>query len=60
LTPEMVNVLVTLKENRAMVDWSIAEDVDEEVVEVESKVEKFLKTAGSCVTEKCHIVRIGV
>jgi hypothetical protein len=27
LTPEMVNVLVTLKENRAMVDWSIDEDM---------------------------------
>jgi hypothetical protein len=32
LTPEMVNVLVTLKEKRAMVDWSIDEDVKEEVV----------------------------
>jgi hypothetical protein len=36
----MVNVLVTLKENRAMVDWSIDEDVEEKVVEVEIKVEK--------------------
>jgi hypothetical protein len=54
----MVNVLVTLKENRAMVDWSIDGDVEEEVVEVKSKVEKSLNTAGSCVTEKYHIVRI--
>jgi hypothetical protein len=38
LTPEMVYVLVTLKENRAMVDWSIDEDVEEKLVEVESKV----------------------
>jgi hypothetical protein len=53
-------MLVTLKENRAMVDWSIDGDVEEEeeVVEVKSKVEKSLKTAGSCVTEKYHIVRI--
>jgi hypothetical protein len=42
VTPEMVNVLSTLKENRAMVDWSIDDDAEkeEEVVEVESKVEK--------------------
>jgi hypothetical protein len=31
----MVNLLVTLKENRAMVDWSIDEDVEEEVVKGE-------------------------
>jgi hypothetical protein len=30
LTPEMANVLVSLKENRAMVDLSIDEDVEEE------------------------------
>jgi hypothetical protein len=54
----MVNVLVTLKENRAMVGWSIDEDVEEEEVEVEIKVENSSKTAGSCVTEKCHIERI--
>jgi hypothetical protein len=58
LTPELVNVLVTLKENRAMVDWSIDGDVEEEVVEVESKVEKSSVTVGSCVTEKYHIVII--
>jgi hypothetical protein len=60
LTPEMVNVLMTLKENRAMVDWSIDGDVEEEeeVVAVESKVEKFSVTVGSCVTEKYHILRI--
>jgi hypothetical protein len=41
-----------------MVDWSIDGDVEEKVVEVESKVEKSSKTAGSCVTEKYHIVRV--
>jgi hypothetical protein len=30
-TPEMVNVLVTLKENKTKVDWSIVEDVEEVV-----------------------------
>jgi hypothetical protein len=45
LDPEMVNVLVTLKENIAMVDWSIDEDVEEEILEVESKVEKFLQNS---------------
>jgi hypothetical protein len=55
----MMNVLVTLKENRAMVDWSINEDVEEEVVEVERKVGKSPpKQQFFCVTEKCHIVRI--
>jgi hypothetical protein len=52
--PCMVNVLVTLKENIAMVDWAIDGDVkeeEEEVVEMESVVEKSSKTAGSCVTE---------
>jgi hypothetical protein len=39
----MVNVMATLKENRAMVDWYFDEDVEEEVVEVESKVEKVLQ-----------------
>jgi hypothetical protein len=44
LTPEIINVLVTLKENRAMVDWSsIGEDVEEKVVEMESKVKNPLK-----------------
>jgi hypothetical protein len=45
LTPDMVNVSVTLKENSAMVDWDIAEDVEEEVIEVESEVEKFLQNS---------------
>jgi hypothetical protein len=36
LAPEIINVLVTLKENRAMVDWSIGEDVEEKIVEMES------------------------
>jgi hypothetical protein len=58
LTPEIINVLVTLKENRAMVDWSIGEDVEEKVVEVESKVEKSSVTIGCCVTEKYHILII--
>jgi hypothetical protein len=40
LTPEIINVSVTLTENRAMVDWSIGEDVEEKVVEMESKVKK--------------------
>jgi hypothetical protein len=54
----MVNALVPLKQNRAVVYLSIAEDVKEEVVEVESKVEKVAQKAGSCVSEKYHIVRI--
>jgi hypothetical protein len=58
LTPEIINVLVTLKENRAMVDWSIGGDVEEKVVEVESKVEKSSVTIGSFVTEKYHILII--
>jgi CRISPR/Cas system Type II protein with McrA/HNH and RuvC-like nuclease domain len=45
VTPESVYAWVTLKENRAMVDWSIDEVVEEEVVEVESKVEKFLQNS---------------
>jgi hypothetical protein len=36
----MVNVLATLKENNAIVDWDMYEDVEEEVVEVASTVEK--------------------
>jgi hypothetical protein len=36
----MVNVLVTLKENRAMVDWSIDEDMVEKILEVESRIER--------------------
>jgi hypothetical protein len=44
LLPEMVKVLVSLKENRAMVDWSIDGDVEEEeeVVEVEVKLKNPL------------------
>jgi hypothetical protein len=40
LTPAMVDVLVTLKKNSAMNEWAIDEDMEEEVVELESEVEK--------------------
>jgi hypothetical protein len=41
----MVNVLATLKYNRAMVDWSIDEDEEDKLVEVKSKFENSSKTA---------------
>jgi hypothetical protein len=42
LTPELVNMMVTLKENISMVDWSIDGNLEEKEEELEIRVQKSL------------------